>query len=114
MFTNIGKTIKKLYWDTVGEDLAEMSSGLSRGAIACIACGAIVGTAVGANALANGANDTSVKASNKVGAPVGGKTEKPADTKSVYTPCPFWPERAHRVLGLSHLLGRPSGVRAAW
>jgi hypothetical protein len=85
MLRNIRITLKNLVRDTLGEDLAEVSSGLSKGAKACIACGAIVATAYGANALSNAANDTSDKAAVKVGAPIGGgQNDKSEKTTSVY------------------------------
>ena len=59
MFTKLRTTMKKLIVDTMGEDLAEVSSGLSKGAKTCIVLGCIAASAAGANALSNSSNSAS-------------------------------------------------------
>lgn len=70
MFNAIRLTFKKLVADKRGEDLAEVSSGLSKGAKAVIACACITATAAGAATLSNTANNASDTAGAKVVQPL--------------------------------------------
>ena len=84
MFTKIRNTMKKLIVDTLGEDLAEVSSGLSKGAKTCIVLGAIAATAAGTNAMSNASNSASDAAANRVGAPVGVQPVATPQSQAVY------------------------------
>lgn len=78
MFKTIRMTFAKLLSDKRGEDLAEVSSGLSKGAKAVIACSVIAATAGGTATLATTANKASDEAGNRVAQPLGvsgGKTD---------------------------------------
>ena len=67
MFSNIRNTMKKFFVDTLGEDLAEVSSGLSKGAKTAIVLGAIAASAAGTNALSN---SSEAKASELQSSPI--------------------------------------------
>jgi hypothetical protein len=84
MIKTIRATFKKLLGDNRGEDLTEVSSGLSKGAKAVIACAVITATAGGATTLANGANSASDTAAKKVTAPVGGQVGTTTDLQSPF------------------------------
>jgi len=84
MFTKLRTTMKKLIVDTMGEDLAEVSSGLSKGAKTCIVLGCIAASAAGANALSNSSNSASDTAAAKVNAPIGAEAAKATASQAVY------------------------------
>lgn len=84
MFTKIYNTTKKFLVDTIGEDLGSLSSGLSKGAIACITCGAIAATAAGTNALANDGNSATHQASENVNKPLNVSASQAAQSQAVY------------------------------
>jgi hypothetical protein len=84
MLTKIRTTLKHFIVDTLGEDLAEVSSGLSKGAKTAIVLGAIASAAAGTNALSNSANSASGTASEKVNAPIGAQAEKANASQAVY------------------------------
>lgn len=84
MFTKIRNTMKKLIVDTLGEDLAEVSSGLSKGAKTAICLGAIAATAAGTNALSNSSNHASDTAAQKVNAPIGAAADPTPTAQAVY------------------------------
>ncbi len=84
MFKNTLMTVKKFLKDTIGEDLAEVSSGLSKGAKTAIVLGAITATAAGTNALANSANSASDTAASKVNAPIGAQASTTPQSQAVY------------------------------
>ena len=84
MFTSIRNTMKKLFSDKRGEDLAEVSSGLSKGAKTAIVLGAIAATAAGTNALSNSSNNASDTAAQKVNAPIGAQADKTPQSQAVY------------------------------
>lgn len=84
MFSNFRSTMKKFFVDTLGEDLSDISSGLSKGAKAAIACGAIVAVSAGATSLSNSANSTSDNAANRVGAPLGAGSANTGASQQVY------------------------------
>jgi hypothetical protein len=84
MFTKIAITMKKLIVDTLGEDLAEVSSGLSKGAKTAIVLGAIASAAAGTNALSQSSNNASDEAAKKVNAPIGAQAENSGRSQAVY------------------------------
>ena len=84
MFKAIATTFKKLLSDKRGEDLTEVSSGLSKGAKAVIACTVIAATAAGATTLANTSNSASDTAAAKVTAPVGANAGTTTASQSAY------------------------------
>ena len=84
MFTTIRNTMKKLFSDKRGEDLAEVLSGLSKGAKTAIVLGAIAATAAGTNALANSSNNASDTAAQKVNAPIGAQAATTPQSQAVY------------------------------
>ncbi len=84
MFTKFRTTMKKLIVDTLGEDLAEISSGLSKGAKTAIVLGAITAAAAGTNALSNSSNAASDKAAENVNKPIGAQAEKTPASQAVY------------------------------
>lgn len=84
MFHAIRSTLRKLIADKRGEDLAEVSSGLSKGAKVVIACTVITATAAGAATLANTSNGASDAAAQKVVAPVGAAAGTTQQTSSAY------------------------------
>ena len=85
MFTKIRNTMKKFIVDTLGEDLAEVSSGLSKGAKTAIVLGAIAASAAGTNALSTSANNASDTAADKVNQPISAQAAKtPASQGPVY------------------------------
>jgi hypothetical protein len=78
-------TVKKFVVDTFGEDLAEVSSGLSKGAKTAIVLGAIASAAAGTNALSNSSNMASDTAAQKVNQPIGsGSDNVGAKAQAVY------------------------------
>ena len=84
MIKTITKTFRALLSDKRGEDLAEISSGLSKGAKAVIACSVIAATAAGATTLNNTANSASDVAAQKVTAPVGAQAGTTTAGQSPY------------------------------
>jgi len=84
MFTTIRNAMKKLLSDKRGEDLAEVSSGLSKGAKTAIVLGAIAATAAGTNALSNSSNNASDTAAQKVNAPIGAQAVSTPQSQAVY------------------------------
>lgn len=84
MFSKIRNTMKKFFVDTLGEDLAEVSSGLSKGAKTAIVLGAIAASAAGTNALSNSANSASDTASKKVNDPIGAQASTTTAAQAVY------------------------------
>lgn len=84
MFNAIRLTLKKLISDKRGEDLAEVSSGLSKGAKTVITLGVVTATAAGAATLANTSNAATDTAAAKVVAPVGAPAGTTAQTGAVY------------------------------
>ena len=84
MFTTIRNAMKKLLSDKRGEDLAEVSSGLSKGAKTAIVLGAIAATAAGTNALSNSSNSASDTAAQKVNAPIGAQAAQTPQSQAVY------------------------------
>lgn len=84
MFTTIRNAMKKLLSDKRGEDLAEVSSGLSKGAKTAIVLGAIAATAAGTNALSNSSNNASDTAAQKVNAPIGAQAAQTPQSQAVY------------------------------
>ncbi len=84
MFKNFRNTMKKLIVDTLGEDLAEVSSGLSKGAKTAIVLGAIAASAAGTNALSNSSNAASDTAAQKVNAPIGAQAAQTPQGQAVY------------------------------
>jgi hypothetical protein len=84
MFTNIRNTMKKFFVDTLGEDLAEVSSGLSKGAKTAIVLGAIAASAAGTNALSTSSNNASDTAAGKVNAPIGAQAATTPAGQAVY------------------------------
>jgi hypothetical protein len=84
MFTNIRNTMKKFFVDTLGEDLAEVSSGLSKGAKTAIVLGAIAASAAGTNALSTSSNNASDTAASKVNAPIGAQAATTPAGQAVY------------------------------
>jgi hypothetical protein len=77
-------TVKKFVVDTLGEDLAEVSSGLSKGAKTAIVLGAIASAAAGTNALSQSSNNASDTAAQKVNQPIGATAEKSGTSQAVY------------------------------
>ncbi len=84
MFKNTLMTVKKFLKDTIGEDLAEVSSGLSKGAKTAIVLGAITATAAGTNALQNSMNHASDTAAKNVNSPTGAQAETTQNSQAVY------------------------------
>jgi len=84
MFNTIRATFKKLVVDTLGEDLAEASSALSKGAKTAIVLGAIAATAAGTNALSNSSNNATDTAASKVNSPIGAQADKAGTSQAVY------------------------------
>lgn len=84
MFSKIRNTMKKFFVDTLGEDLAEVSSGLSKGAKTAIVLGAIAASAAGTNALSNSSNSASDTAAQKVNAPIGAQASTTQQSQAVY------------------------------
>jgi hypothetical protein len=84
MFTKIRATLKHFIVDTLGEDLAEVTSGLSKGAKTAIVLGAIASAAAGTNALSNSANSASDTAADKVNKPIGAQADKTNPSQAVY------------------------------
>ncbi len=84
MFSKIRNTMKKFFVDTLGEDLAEVSSGLSKGAKTAIVLGAIAASAAGTNALSNSSNSASDEAAKKVNAPIGAQASTTQQSQAVY------------------------------
>jgi len=84
MINAIRLTLKKLLSDKRGEDLAEVSSGLSKGAKVVITLGVITATAAGAATLANTSNSASDTAAEKVVRPVGAQAGQTQQSGSVY------------------------------
>jgi hypothetical protein len=78
------KTLKKLFSDKRGEDLAEVSSGLSKGAKVVITLGVVTATAAGAATLSNTSNNATDTAAEKVVAPVGAQAGKTQQSGPVY------------------------------
>ena len=84
MFETVRMTVKKLLNDKRGEDLAEVSSGLSKGAKVCITLGVVTATAAGAASLATTQNDTTDEASARIASPTGVQGTKTQKAKKVY------------------------------
>lgn len=84
MIITIARTFKKLFSDLAGEDLAEVSSGFSKGAKTAITLGAIAAAAAGTNALSNSSNAASDKAAEKVNAPIGAQASQTQQGSAVY------------------------------
>lgn len=84
MFSKFRTTMKKFFVDTLGEDLAEVSSGLSKGAKTAIVLGAIAATAAGTNSLSNSSNAASDTAAQKVNAPIGAQASTTQQSQAVY------------------------------
>src|SRR6476646_7709351 len=99
MFTTIKSTMKKFFVDTFGEDLAEVSSGLSKGAKTAIVLGASAATEAGTNALSNSSNNASDTAASKVHAPICAQATPTPTSQAVYKLCDRARARDRRVLG---------------
>ena len=84
MINIIRKTVKALISDKRGEDLAEISSGLSKAAKGVIACSTIAAVAAGTNALNNDANKTNDEAAKRVMAPIGQQAENSGTSSAPY------------------------------
>lgn len=84
MFKTFHISMKSLLNDKRGEDLAEVSSGLSKAAKTAIALGVIAATAAGTTTLANNSNSATDTASAKVNAPIGAQAGQTAQSQSVY------------------------------
>ncbi len=84
MLKTIKKTVKALLSDKRGEDLAEVSSGLSKAAKGVIAASTIAAVAAGTNALNNTANNTTDTAAKKVSAPIGATADQTQKSKAPY------------------------------
>lgn len=85
MIKTIRMTFAKLLSDKRGEDLTDVSSGLSKGAKAVIACSVIAATAAGATTLNNTANSASDVSAQKVSAPVGAQAGTTTAAQSPYS-----------------------------
>lgn len=84
MIKAIRATFKKLLSDNRGEDLTDVSSGLSKGAKAVIACAVITATAAGAKTMNDGVNDANDKATKNVTAPVSGQVGQTAQMQAPF------------------------------
>jgi hypothetical protein len=84
MFNTIRKTVKALLSDKRGEDLTQVSSGLSKAALGVIAASTIAAVAAGTNALNNTANNTTDTAAKKVSAPIGAQAETTQQSQAPY------------------------------
>ena len=84
MLKTLRTTFQKLISDKRGEDLAEVSSGLSKGAKTAIVLGAITAAAAGTNALSNSSNSAADTAASKVNAPIGAQASTTPQGQAVY------------------------------
>jgi hypothetical protein len=71
MIHAIRTTLRMLLSDKRGEDLAEVSSGISKGAKAVICLTVCAATAGGAAAMADSSNNAANEAAKRVNAPIG-------------------------------------------